>query len=447
MNLEELAYYYNRCNPDEPLDPGDERRVDIDRTDVRGANWTQRLAVQFERSSRPVCRLFTGLRGSGKSTELRRLMTRLSDPQRAHLLPVLIDAEELLDITSEVDVSDVLTLVAYGAEQRVLEAEGKDPEGALQDGVFRRLWDWLRRTDANFNDAELGLELGPEGIKAGGKVGFELRTRPTIRHKLREAVSAHLSAFVREVQGELVLLNARARKLGYKGLVVIFDSLEKLRGSSLTWKSVLDSAERVFSNDAPYLQLPVHALYTVPAALVRRMNTEVLFLPMIKIRDRAGKPHAPGIEVARELLERRLTEDGLKALFGAPNVEARVREIIMWSGGYPRELVRLAQSLLEEEHFPLGEASTRRILNRAGNTYRGIVYDSGAIDWVGSIAETRKLITSTDAEREAADLFLQNNVVLRYLNEDEWFDVHPSVAEMPEVQRARRNSSENEASD
>jgi hypothetical protein len=25
------------------------------------------------------------------------------------------------------------------------------------------------------------------------------------------------------------------------------------------------------------------------------------------------------------------------------------------------------------------------------------------------------------------------------LNEDEWFDVHPSVAEMPEVQQARSN--------
>ena len=57
--------------------------------------------------------------------------------------------------------------------------------------------------------------------------------------------------------------------------------------------------------------------------------------------------------------------------------------------------------------------------------------------WRGSVGgRGPRLITANDAEREAADLFLTNNV-LRYLNDDEWFDVHPSVAHG----RAARDSS------
>jgi hypothetical protein len=76
---------------------------------------------------------------------------------------------------------------------------------------------------------------------------------------------------------------------------------------------------------------------------------------------------------------------------------------------------------------------------RGANTYRSIVYDSGAMAWLGKVARTKKLITVTDAEREAADLFLQNNAILRYLNDDEWVDVQPSVAGMGlELVGARR---------
>jgi hypothetical protein len=74
----------------------------------------------------------------------------------------------------------------------------------------------------------------------------------------------------------------------------MFDSLEKLRGTSLTWKQVLESAERIFGNGAPYLQLPVHVLYTIPPALTRRMADPVSFLPMVKVRAADGALNEDG---------------------------------------------------------------------------------------------------------------------------------------------------------
>lgn len=89
MDLKTLQKYYNRCNPEEALGPDDERYVDIDSLGspderIRGENWVNRLARQIELSgNNPVCKYFTGLRGSGKSTELKRLAARLEDKNRA----------------------------------------------------------------------------------------------------------------------------------------------------------------------------------------------------------------------------------------------------------------------------------------------------------------------------------------------------------------------------
>ncbi len=84
--------------------------------------------------------LFTGLRGTGKSTEIRRLYTRLSDPVKRNLLTVLIDADDVLDLTAEIDVSDVLALVLLHTERAVIAAEGGNATDALKDGAVQRLW-------------------------------------------------------------------------------------------------------------------------------------------------------------------------------------------------------------------------------------------------------------------------------------------------------------------
>ncbi|AGP36380.1 hypothetical protein [Sorangium cellulosum] len=429
MEFERLQELYNRCNPDEPLSPGDERNVDIDVRGVRGAHWTNKLARQIELSRTPVCQLFTGLRGTGKSTEIQRLAARLSDPKRRNLLTVLIDADDVLDLTVEIDISDVLALVLLHAERAVLAAEGGDATSALTDGPHRRLWAWLSRTDVEIGKLTAGVEAG---AKAG--VELNLKTNPTVRHRVREIVARHLSTFVRFVHDEVRELDWRARKLGRSGIAILFDSLEKLRGTSLTWKPVLESAERIFSTGAPYLQLPVHVLYTVPPALARRMvEPPVAFLPMIKVRDIEGRLHPEGVEVITELVKRRIDDDALREIFGESALRDRLRAIALWSGGYPREIVRLLQTLLELETFPVDGETLERELRRAGNGYRSIVYDSGAIPWLAKVNRTKQLITSNEQEREAADHLLQNNVILRYLNDDEWVDLHPSVAGMQEL--------------
>jgi hypothetical protein len=150
-------------------------------------------------------------------------------------------------------------------------------------------------------------------------------------------VAAHLTRFLKDARDEMVLLQSRATDLGYSGLIVIFDSLEKLRGISTNWNEVLESAERIFASGAPYLRLPVHILYTIPPALVARRFERVQFMPMIKLQEKDGTPFRPGMDAARELVKCRIPDEVLTELLG-PRSEERIGEVIRWSGGIREKL-------------------------------------------------------------------------------------------------------------
>jgi hypothetical protein len=146
---------------------------------------------------------------------------------------------------------------------------------------------------------------------------------------------------------------------------------------------------------------------------------------------RGGKPRAAGFEAARAIVRRRVPDDALDELFGATSREARVRELIAWSGGYPREIVRLLQNAIAEP--ALDEALFRRLLSSAGDEYRRTVLGSAYPFLARVHVEKPHQLLEDEAQREMVDRLLQNNVVLGYADDETWFDVHPAVLTIPGV--------------
>ncbi len=433
MDFETQRKYYNLCQPSEVLKPGDPRYAPLDELgdadhQVRGSGWGAKLARRVELSTGPVCELITGLPGSGKSTELRRLAERFADPDKANLLPVYIDAEKSLDLRNPIDVPDIIIAIIYEAGRAVLQAEGKDPNGSASESYPERLWNWLTRTDVELTKAEVG-------IADAGKLVAELQTRPSLRERVRTVVAGHLTTFLKDASNELILLQARAEKLKRKGLIVILDSLEKLRGISINYEEVLLSAERVFAGGAPQLRLPVHVMYTLPTALIARRRFErVQFMPMIKLKTRIGEDFEEGFAAAQQLITRRVPMNVLEQLFG-PAIEERLRRLIAWSGGYPRELVRLLQeSIVSSEVFPLSNSQFERVLNQIGDEY-GMLVTGQSLSWLALVAVTKELSLDDDEHRKTADSMLTSNAILRYQNDSAWFDLHPAVRQLPGLQR------------
>jgi hypothetical protein len=429
MQFQQRKRLYNLSRPDEPLEPDDPRNVDFDALpdEVRGRSWRGALADEIELSDRPVCFLVAGLPGSGKSTELKRLAQRLASSTSAGLLPVFVDAEDLLDLTSAIDIPDVVTAILYESERAVLAAEGKDSSDALQDGYVQRFWTWLQNTD---------VELGKGNFAVGGgsSLPVEFKTRPSLRQRVRATVSGHLTQFLVDARTEMKLLDERAVAAGHGGLLVIFDSLEKLRGTTSAWYDVLDSAEVFFRKGVPNLDLPVHIIFTVPTALLTRIP-KIRLLPMLKLSTREGVAYEPGIAAARMLIDQRVPKADLVEIFG-DSAEARVRQMILWTGGYPRELIRLLQSAIRDAAAgPLAEEPFQRLFAQLVETFRVLVTQD-VIPWLATVSRQRFMTVQDENHRLAADRMLQNNVILYYSNSQGWHDLHPAVYENPDLQAA-----------
>jgi hypothetical protein len=158
---------------------------------------------------------------------------------------------------------------------------------------------------------------------------------------------------------------------------------------------------------------------------------------MVKLHDLYGNRHEPGYAAMRSLVEHRVGPDDLRALFGA-DVGLCVERIITASGGYPRELIRLLQEMIFAADPAVPPAEFDQVLRRAGDEVRRVVrFHAEAIDWLGSVAETRTLPTNNEEERALATRMLAESVVLRYLNDDEWWELHPAVRGMFEIVAAR----------
>jgi hypothetical protein len=85
-------------------------------------NWGYHLEVEWQDGG-GVC-LFTGQRGTGKSTELKRLKKRLED---GGAVVFYADLSEFLLLTKEVEISDFLVSVAGAMSEQVLAAYGASP--------------------------------------------------------------------------------------------------------------------------------------------------------------------------------------------------------------------------------------------------------------------------------------------------------------------------------
>lgn len=423
MEESQLSFYYDRCS-DDALRPGDRRYVDIDAMEgrPRGTSWADRIARGLVLSRKPACTFVTGLRGTGKSTELLKLAAQLGDPQGPHHLVVLIDGSEVLDIANEIDVPDILTAIVHAAERRVLQdAEGADPDHALRDGFVTRLWTWLTRTE---------IELGNTKLAPAQQAGLvvEMKTNPTLRQQIRKGLQRHFSKFLTDVREELQLLEERARKAGYQRITIIFDSLEKLKGLSTNWREVLASAERVFGGDSTYLSLPVHVVYTVPPALLNRSAVSIEFMPMVKLFSRTGERNAAGFAAMRDLVRLRLPDEALAEILGE-HYEQRAEELITRSGGHPRLLVQMLQWLLLLPEFPAAEEDSLRLFAELRERYQAVITNDD-LPWLRKVQRDKSLAIDNLHQHESVDRALTNNVIFRYANADVWYDVHPILPDL-----------------
>ncbi len=409
-------YYRNLAS--RPLEPDDPFYVPLlERDELVSSDPVQRLLHCIQWQPSESVQLFSGFRGTGKSTELRRLARSLREA--GHLV-VLCDMEDYLNLSMPVDVSDFLIAVA-GAFGESLQAEdllGNDPSVPSY---------WDRFTSFCKTRVE-PTELDLKGLKIG------LKADPNFKQKIQERMRGHLGSLVADVREFMAdcVLRLRKRHGEDRKVVLLLDSIEHLRGTSTNAAEVHASLENLFSGHPDKLRFQsLHVVYTVPPWLkVRSPGVEGDFdggelLPCLKVRDRSGDPFAPGIGALAEVLERR--GDWRRLLGG----ETALETIVLASGGYLRDLFRLVQSVLlltaQRNELPVPEEAVSLAIADVRNDYLPISREDAV--WLAQVNETHR--AELPAATSLADLarFFDTHLVLCYRNGEEWFDVHPLIRE------------------
>ncbi|MDI7267367.1 MAG: AAA family ATPase [Myxococcota bacterium] len=436
MKLEDqarLTAFYNELS-DRPLEPDDPLYEPLDKGTgdstavggLRGQDCVGALLSTIVMSQSETCQLFSGFRGSGKSTELRRLRDGL---RKKGYLVLLCDAVPYMNLSSPLDITDLLVVLAGALGDLVREETGEE---VIRQSYWRRFLEFARRTKISVDEMEVGVGVGDD---AETRLKASFKSDPTFKQRVQERLAGHLGSLVKDAN-LFVAECAAALRAGHpdaEGFVFLVDSLEQLRGTTANAEAVYKSVDEVFGGHAEKLRMPgFHVVYSVPPYL-KVMNPGVAalysgpvrLLPMTKLWGR--DPERPPVEAGIAALTRLVQHRGeLRKI--VPNADD-VRKVVQLSGGYIRDLVRIFQEAarlaMQADRLPVDGAMIDAAVAAIRRDYQPILKDDA--DWLARVANTRDCCIGDVANvRRIAKLF-DSHVVLSYQNDDEWYDVHPLI--------------------
>jgi len=373
--------------------------------------------------------LFVGYRGCGKSTELNHLQKELQneyaiinysvmeelDPQSIQYIELFIVTMEKLfrfaiDNQLDIDTSFLEKIVSWTQTKEINEIKDKHFSLEAEAGIETKLGiPYLQQFFLKLKGAAKASKSFKETIKR------------TLEPRLSELIK-HCNELISEVRIKMM-------GLGYKDLVIFIEDLDKIP---------LDVAKILFFNYANQLtQLRATVIYTFPVSLyyntkfgaIRNYFTEIIELPMVKIRQKDGNPYQEGIGVLKNIVTTRINQ----SLFAN---EAVLLKFIMITGGVIRDLFNIInraaiaalyeeRGSINEDHYMTAYYSLKREYN---NTIADYKDEEGNIFKASSFYEAMAILAK-DLEKKTdnSDIMLllrQNLCVLSY-NGEGWCDVHP----------------------
>ena len=366
--------------------------------------------------------MFSGFRGSGKTTELFRLK---ADLEQQGYVVLYGDALKYLNPAQEIDISDFLIVLA-GTFSDALEDEGLDD--FARDSYWDRFTNYLTTTD---------VKLEEVGLKTGADLKLNLKTAPTFRQMLREKLANHIGGLKRNVdrffEDGVKALQAR-RGQTFAGVVFLFDQMEQVRGSLANEQEVIHSVERLFSQHLKLLEIPyLHLVYTVPPWLkfVLPNTVRIQILPSIRQWNndvsRTEYPH--GRQTLRSLIHRRFGPAEFNQFFGGQGSHhPQADRLIDSCGGHFRDLLLLLrETVLRVQTFPVTPEVIDNAIVAVRSNFLPIAIEDAK--WLDRIGRDRDTALQTTDKNDVSRLtrFLDTHFVLFFTNGEEWYDLHPLI--------------------
>lgn len=388
------------------------------------------LATQIDFAESAGSYLFTGNRGTGKTTELLRLAREL---EALGCQVFYVDMAEYLLLTQRIEISDFLISVLGAFSEKVEARLGRKLGRA---GFFERVWGFLQ-SDVHFN--EITLPAGPVEFKAA------LTQTPLFKEELQRRTRGHVQKLVEQARQFVLeavgLVREECNDPNAK-LVLIVDSVERLRGvgDSSDVREVFKSAETLFGSHPDELRFTgLSVVYTIPPYLqalagglgAHYAGGRIYALPSVHIYERRpafGKPPAPsldGLQKLTAIVARRFP--GHAEFF----TEHHLRRLAQNSGGDLRDFFRMLRLAITRApaagKLPLPDAVIGQAENAVRSDMLPIAQDDRA--WLARIAASHDAeLPSLDRLPDFARL-QQGKYILQYRNGEDWYDLHPLLGD------------------
>lgn len=419
-------------DPGKALESGDPRYVQCE--NVRGNEDAVDFlfnTIAWQEEGDCSHQLFTGHRGCGKSTELLRLKARL---ETAGYAVVYFEGSEDLDLNDVKYTDVILSLVRRITSEIELNEELLSDvlEWFAETFYDREEWrDVQRSLEA---EAALGAEL-PQSLplvaRLLARVTGQIKSGEQVKQAIRLKLDPQISQLIERAN---LLLSEAERKLE-RPLVVIVDNLDRITlqetGTDRTNHDMIyiDHGDQLRSLEAHIIYtIPISMFYSTRAPALKAIFPDYAVLPMIKSRTRDGQPNGDGLDVLREILDRRVV---LEEVF----TEEAVYYLCKMCGGHSRDLLTLVRYAtrypLSRWPRPIDRQVSQRAVDKLISEYgRAIPEEHYPLL---ARAHLSKSIPNDSAHR----LMLYNQSILEYYNgAPPWHDVHPVVLELPKFQKA-----------
>ena len=410
-----------------PLKKEDFDRYYVETKEARGVDVARKLKKYFLRTKgRPKKVIFSGHRGSGKSTEIERLTRDIKD----EFLVSTYSIEDNLD-KSNVTHIDILFENVHTLCRDAIEKE----DLKINEKIIEKFNEFMKeitveKIDTSKLEASAGAEAGAGAnaflLNFMMKISSVLKSSHETREVVREKFDPRIEEFVTNANHLIIDIKNKLREKYDKerDILIVIDDLEKVTS--------FEKARELFRDYGGQLtRLDCHVLYTIPIELLFSEHRDAIcgffdqevILPSIKIDERDGSPYRPGRDALKRIIEKRmelsLFEDG----------EETLNRIIENSGGSLRDMFRIIiESSLEADEKIRPEDVDKAILLLENKFSKAMVTrERDDMDFDTLIGKLKEVDESKDSiPDEVLVNLLYRGFVIEY-NGEGWYGVHPMV--------------------
>ena len=434
-----LKSAFRICNV-KPLEGEDIDRYYMDLSEVRKTEAIEgiNIILDFQEPEEHKTILFTGHRGCGKSTELKRIQKQWEAEYRV----IYLEANE------ETDINDVSYTDLYLIVIKQVEFELRKLGLCFDTQLLNNFESWFKEiTEETEESVEASISVTGEATLGAGVPGIvppflakllvkllaQIKGSGKQRKTIRETLEKDISRLKLDIN---LLLNDGLKKLRqkhpeYKDFLIIFDNLDRVEPKI---------SDRLFFDYAAQLQeLNCTIIYTVPISAVyspkhlQKNFDNFNIMPMINIyqleRDRCHLNYnQTNLDAVTSLIEKRVNIDDV--------FESRedLLELAKASGGHVRQLIQMMQTACltasSRRHSKIqAEDVTYAIKQQQFNFERILLEEYYPI--LAKVCLSKNVNTD-----EIGQLLLFNISILEYNGNNRWNYVNPVIKQIDGFQKS-----------